>query len=143
MPLTPNGKLDRRALPDPDAQNVERFSPPRNPTEEAVAKIWAEVLNQKRVSIDANFFDLGGHSLSATKLVSRVGEILNVELSLKSFFTDGLTVEGLAKVIEQKQAEQAGNDVAVLLSELDSLSDEEVKAQLASEQWLTQHHEGE
>src|SRR5215207_2311202 len=78
MPLTPNGKVDRRALPEPDGQRGGRgeadYVAPRTPTEELLAGIWSSVLRAERVGIEDNFFELGGHSLLATQLMSRVRE---------------------------------------------------------------------
>src|SRR5205807_9500680 len=102
-------KVDRRALAAPDLLNQkpeQLFIDPRTPVEEAVAGIWSLVLGLEHVSVNANFFDLGGHSLSATRLVSRVRDAFQIELPLSTFFTDGLTVEELSKVIEQYQIEQ-------------------------------------
>ncbi len=91
LPLLPNGKLDRRALPAPDAAAspaaAARSAPPEGPLEEIVAAIWAEVLGVERVGAEEGFFtDLGGHSLLATQVVSRVRERLGIELPLRSLF---------------------------------------------------------
>src|SRR5262249_31126598 len=75
LPRTPGGKVDRRALPAPDAGRPEleqAYLPPRTPVEEILAALWAELLGVERVGIHDNFFDLGGHSLLATRVVSRV-----------------------------------------------------------------------
>ena len=105
LPLMPNGKVDRRALPAPDhiSSKLERaFVAPRIPAEEAVAGIWAEVLGLKRVGIHDNFFDLGGHSLLATQIMSRVRNTFHVELSLRTLF-DKPTIEAFAEVITLSQ----------------------------------------
>ena len=85
LPLTPNGKVDRRALPAPDLQSdrTENYVAPRTPTEEMLAKIWAQVLKVEQVGIDDNFFDLGGHSLLATQVISRVQEEFSISLPLR------------------------------------------------------------
>src|SRR5689334_18727578 len=83
MPLTPNGKVDRRALPEPDQSRPvldAAFVAPRTQTEEILASMWAEVLGLTRVGVHDNFFDLGGHSLLATQVVSRVRKLFGVEL---------------------------------------------------------------
>ncbi len=74
IPLTPNGKIDRKALPAPDsgAQLAHRYVAPRNATEETLCRIWAEALGVERVGIDDNFFELGGHSLLAVTLIERL-----------------------------------------------------------------------
>ena len=84
FPLTPNGKLDRKALPSPERYSSEpdgSYVAPRTPTEEVLARIWCEVLNLKQVGIHDNFFELGGHSLLATRVISRVRNIFQVEIS--------------------------------------------------------------
>ncbi|HEY0558373.1 MAG TPA: amino acid adenylation domain-containing protein, partial [Thermoanaerobaculia bacterium] len=88
LPLSPNGKVDRRALPEPEAARSEKAEPatPRTPTQEVLAGIWAEVLELPVVGIHDNFFDLGGHSLLATQVVSRVRGTLGVELPLRRMF---------------------------------------------------------
>ncbi|MCW5315485.1 amino acid adenylation domain-containing protein [Nostoc sp. KVJ3] len=104
LPLTPNGKLDRRALPAPDvhSQLSDKYVAPRNPIEEILSVIWAQVLKIEQVGIHDNFFELGGHSLLAMQLVSRVRNSLKVELLLRSLFA-APTVAELAQVIGQLQ----------------------------------------
>ena len=73
MPLTPNGKIDRRALPAPDYTRLEgQVVPPRTPAEGLLAAIWQEVLELEQVGIHDNFFEVGGHSLLATQVISRI-----------------------------------------------------------------------
>ncbi|MFN6441574.1 MAG: amino acid adenylation domain-containing protein [Nostoc sp. DedSLP01] len=104
LPLTPNGKLDRRALPIPDlhSQFSDKYIAPRNPIEEILSLIWAQVLKVEQVGIHDNFFELGGHSLLATQLVSRVRTTLKVELPLRSLFA-APTVADLSQNIQQFQ----------------------------------------
>ena len=104
LPLSPNRKLDRRALPAPDLHNQlsDRYVAPRNPIEEILSLIWAQVLKVERVGIHDNFFELGGHSLLATQLVSRVRSSLKVELPLRSLFA-APTVAQLSQKIQQLQ----------------------------------------
>ncbi|WP_392535134.1 non-ribosomal peptide synthase/polyketide synthase [Nostoc sp. C117] len=104
LPLTPNGKLDRRALPAPDfhSQFFDKYVAPRNPIEEILSLIWAQVLKVEQVGIHDNFFELGGHSLLATQLISRVRTSLKVELPLRSLFA-APTVAELSQSIQQLQ----------------------------------------
>lgn len=102
LPLTGNGKLDRRRLPAPDAsglQSGEEYVPPHTPTEEELAEIFAAFLGVGRVGARDNFFNLGGHSLLATQVVSRIRESFGVELPLPAIFEDP-TVESLAARVD-------------------------------------------
>ncbi len=89
MPLTSNGKVDRKALPDPDSGIDEGYTAPVNETEEKLAAIWADILRLDRAKIGTNrsFFELGGHSLKAAVLVSRINKELQVNIALKDIFT--------------------------------------------------------
>jgi amino acid adenylation domain-containing protein len=88
LPLTPNGKVDRKALPGPEREWNERkgYVGPRNGEEEILCDLFAEVLNQDRVSVHDDFFAIGGHSLLATKLVSRIRDTLGVDVALRRVF---------------------------------------------------------
>ncbi|HEV3052650.1 MAG TPA: condensation domain-containing protein, partial [Longimicrobium sp.] len=100
-PLTPNGKVDRKALPEPDfASATGRYVAPRTPTEEVLAGSWAEVLRLERVGVHDNFFDLGGHSLLATRVISQVRQVFGVELPLRAVF-ERSAVSALAAEIDR------------------------------------------
>ena len=101
MPLTPNGKVDRHALPVPDVTPIEAENviAPRTPIEESLVDIWTRVMGRDQVGIHANFFEMGGHSLMATQVISRVRQVFQVELPLRSLF-DSPTVASLAGQIE-------------------------------------------
>jgi amino acid adenylation domain-containing protein len=109
LPLSPNGKLDRRALPEPEwsSPDAEGYIAPRTATEEIVAGIWMEVLGAKQVSVHDNFFEIGGHSLLATQVISRVRQTFHVELLLRKVF-EKPTVEGLAEIIDSLVQEKQG-----------------------------------
>nr|WP_280425414.1 non-ribosomal peptide synthetase [Nocardia carnea] len=99
IPLTPAGKLDRRALPEPRFE-ARAFRAPSTPTEEIVATVFAEVLGVERVGADDDFFALGGNSISATQAVARLNAAIGTKISVQWFFTDA-TVTGLAAHITQ------------------------------------------
>ena len=98
IPLTSNGKIDRQALPEPEAVENRVFIAPKTETEVIVSKIFAEVLRRDRVSTDDNFFDLGGHSLLATQVVSRIREHFRIELPIRALF-ENPTIDRLADAI--------------------------------------------
>jgi acyl carrier protein len=111
LPLTDTLKVDRKALPQPDGLRPEigvPYEAPRNFVEETLVKIWADILDVDRVGIHDSFFDLGGHSLAATRIVSRVVKAFPSELPLKVFF-DSPTVAEMAEVIVQNQRENSGH----------------------------------
>ncbi|EDX71108.1 amino acid adenylation domain protein [Coleofasciculus chthonoplastes PCC 7420] len=101
LPLTSNGKVDRRALPKSEIEDTlsNKFIPPRNSTEAQLAAIWSSVLGIDNVGINHNFFELGGHSLLATQVISRIRQAFNVELPLRALF-EAPTVAELAERIE-------------------------------------------
>ena len=116
LPLTPNGKVNRLLLPEPDSSRPEldtSFVAPRTSMEEKLATIWAEILSLKQVGIHDNFFDLGGHSLAATRVVSQVIKQIEIEIPIQSFFKTP-TVAALARYIEKaSQRDESTTDVSV------------------------------
>jgi amino acid adenylation domain-containing protein len=102
LPLTPSGKVDRRALPAPDSSprsQEKNYIAPRTPVEEVIAGVWTQVLKSNRLSVNDNFFEQGGHSLLATQLISRLRNVFQIELPLRYVF-EFPTVEGLAQAVE-------------------------------------------
>jgi amino acid adenylation domain-containing protein len=138
VPLTATGKVDRRRLPEPvdrhaTAEREFSFVAPRSPVERFLAECWCDLLNVNKVGIHDNFFDLGGHSLTATQLVSRVRDQFDLELPLASVF-ERPTVEQLAVEVVQLRAATEDEDVlAGLLAELESLSEEDSRALLSDD----------
>src|SRR5204863_5980504 len=94
-PLTPNGKVDRRALPAPDLGATTRvgYVPPRTATERALTEIWASVLGVETVGVEDSFFDLGGDSILSIRVISRIRAALGVELSPRALFTTPTVAE--------------------------------------------------
>jgi len=100
IPLTPNGKIDRAALPPVDpGQPSDTFVAPRTELERALAAIWCDVMRVERVGLDDDFFELGGHSMLATQVVAEIRSRLGLDASLRLIF-DEPTVRGLALALE-------------------------------------------
>jgi acyl carrier protein len=135
LPLSPNGKVDRRALPVPDALRPELrvdFVRPRTPLERVLEAIWAEVLGLQEVGVHDNFFELGGHSLTAIQIVSRVNESFGLGTALRTVFekpTIAALAEGLQAAGKERQIDVIGIAEAVI--EVSQLSDEDARALLA------------
>jgi tyrocidine synthetase-3 len=110
MPLTSNGKIDRKALPQPSMNelSLNKYEAPRNEVEETLVKIWCEVLGVEKIGINDNFFDLGGHSLKATVLVSKIHKELNVEVPLKELFKTP-TIKELSEFINTAEENLYGS----------------------------------
>jgi len=137
IPLMPNGKTDRRALLSlaqaPDSSPSEDFEGPRSPLEESIAEVWTKVLKLERPGIHDNFFELGGHSLMAAKLISILRRQLDVELNLADVFQSPTIAKLAALIYERQTANEGDEELALLLAELESLSDEEAQERLTQE----------
>ena len=110
FPLSPNGKVDRRALPIPDAGRPElsqTFVAPRSATEELLAEIWSEILGVEKIGTHDNFFDLGGHSLRAIQVISRLRSAFQVDVAMRWLF-ESPTVASLSDRIEAALKAKAG-----------------------------------
>ncbi len=101
LPLTQNGKIDRKALPAPDfeARATRRYVAPRTSTEEALCRIWADVLGLERVGVEDNFFQLGGHSLLAVQATARISHAMSISLPLRVFY-EADTLSTVAEAVE-------------------------------------------
>ncbi len=136
LPLLPNGKPDRQALPEPGNSRPELdipFVAPRTRIETELAKIWSEVLSVSGVGVHDNFFDLGGHSLAATRVVSQVIKQFRLALPLQSLFQSP-TIAAMARVIVEHQDKKTGtSELESVLTELESLSEEEARSLLDEE----------
>jgi hypothetical protein len=111
LPITANGKIDRRALPSPIYDDSD-YVAPRTPVEHAIAGIWAELFGRERVGVHDDFFALGGHSLLAMQAVSRIRSLLGVELSVGAVF-GAPTVAGLAEAVGNLPATSASSTPAI------------------------------
>jgi hypothetical protein len=130
LPVTPNGKLDRRALPAPEENRPAlqpSFVEPRTAVEQALAIIWGQVLRMERVGVRDNFFDLGGHSLLATQVASRIREAFQREFPLRALF-EKPTIEELAKMISDASTDRrTDTELSRILSDIESISEEEAQ----------------
>lgn len=145
FPLTPNGKINHKALPAPmpdRADSKQTFEPPRTATEKTLAQLWQELLRLPRVGIHDNFFEIGGHSLLAMQFMTRVHNSFQAELSLRNIF-ETPTIAELANLVDSKRDQTAKQIVPPLprarispeharelLGKLDELSDTEVESLL-------------
>lgn len=134
FPLTPNAKVDRKALPPPGGQvdaSQSAAVEPHTDTERQLVALWCEVLNVDRVSVTEDFFALGGHSLIAMKIITRLREQFSVDVPLKMLF-EAPTVAGMAALLDGMRIESADSTaVDAALDQLATLSDEEVNRLLA------------
>jgi amino acid adenylation domain-containing protein len=138
FPLTPNGKIDKKALPQLDFENnrENEYIAPSNETEIKLTQIWQEVLNIDNIGINDNFFSLGGHSLLATQVVSRIRNKLNIELLLRELF-EYPTILQLAEIIEEKKLESNYIGIPIISRE------EELPLSFAQERlWFINQLEG-
>ncbi|UCH92906.1 MAG: amino acid adenylation domain-containing protein, partial [Candidatus Aminicenantes bacterium] len=101
IPLTPNGKIDRKALPEPGLKSETPYAPPQDVTEEKLVRIWSEVLaiEKEKISIRASFFQMGGHSLKASIAIAKIRKEFNIEMPLSELFKTP-TIQSLAKYIK-------------------------------------------
>lgn len=144
LPVLPSGKINRKLLQSRNltsSASEDAYIAPRTETEEALAKIWSEVLRIKRIGVEDNFFELGGHSLLAVQVVSRIRRTFEVEISVRSIFEEPVIASLAEKVAQAKadgrrahspilaRAAPAGNREK-LIAQLDKLSPEEIRALL-------------
>jgi len=134
LPLTPSGKIDRQSLPPPDQPRgdlEELFVAPRNPLEEVLSDIWAEVLGLDLISVHDNFFELGGHSLMVMRIVVRIRETFQMELPPSVLF-EATTVAELAEaMIKHEPKKGQMMKIATLVKKIEAMSEEDASAALA------------
>ena len=143
-PLTANGKLDRAALPAPGHADSARavFEAPEGEVERALAAIWMRLLGLEQVGRRDNFFDIGGHSLMAVRMISALRDALGIEMALMEVFRH-TTLSALARWLEGEQiARYDAAEVAEAAAGLDEMSDEEVALLLEQERELAQDNAG-
>jgi len=133
LPMTSSGKLDRKALPMPDNTRpdiAEDYLAPRNPVEEVVAALWAEILGIERVGVLDSFFDLGGHSLLATRVVSSIRYIFKVELPLKTLFQASTVAELSEEIVAREPKPGQAEKIARILKQMESMSSDDINDKL-------------
>lgn len=137
FPLTTSGKIDDRALPEPDFSAIRAdipYAAPSTAMEGLVSDIWEAVVGVTPIGIDDNFFDVGGHSLMATRVVSLLRQRLGLDVPLSVVLTVEPTVRQTARILEEYQLSHADpRELEVLLAEIDGLSDEDVRLLLDAE----------
>ncbi|HEX5604616.1 MAG TPA: phosphopantetheine-binding protein, partial [Pyrinomonadaceae bacterium] len=139
FPLTPNGKVNRSALPAPSqSRPVEHsYIAPRTAIEKELARIWSEVLRKERIGVEDNFFAIGGHSLLATQIISRIRQHFKVELVLRSMFESPTVATLAAAVVELQQNIKPASSPIIsrrrrgASAKIEQLSSEEVDSLLA------------
>jgi amino acid adenylation domain-containing protein len=139
LPITANGKLDRRALPAPQSRPEEmgEYSAPRTPLEKSIADIWMQLLPVDRVGLQDNFFELGGHSLLATRVISRIRALVRVELPMLTLFQAPRLEQFAARVEGERSARDAQEELWMsslardIRRNIGGMRDDEVIAQIA------------
>jgi hypothetical protein len=133
LPLTPTGKLDRKALPvlaRTQPAIAEIYAAPRTPTEELLVQMWSNLLSADNLGIHDNFFDFGGHSLLATQLISRVREAFQVDAGVRLVF-EAPTIAEMALRIDRSLSDAAElAELVAAFTEVESLSDVEIEQHL-------------
>ena len=133
MPLTASGKISRKGLPAIDPSLLEserRFDAPRTPVEQVLAGLWAEILGLDQVGIHDDFFEIGGHSILAARLVSQIKEIFQIELSLRTFFEERTAARLAALMVADAATESRVQRIAELAINIANFTDHEVETML-------------
>jgi acyl carrier protein len=126
LPRLPNGKVDRRALPEPEwGARGRAYEAPRNAVEEVLASIWKELLGAGRVGAGDKFIDLGGHSLLAAQVVARVGQMFSVDLPLSSVFECPTLAELAQSVVARERKAGQTEKIARAIRRVQTMSAEE------------------
>lgn len=127
LPLTPTGKIDRKSLPKPNNTRPQldvAYVPFRNETERELTGIWEDALDVNPIGIHDNFFDLGGHSLTASQIVSRVLQRFQLQITLQDLFQAATVADMAAVITEYSEKRLSNEELKIILDELESLSDE-------------------
>lgn len=142
IPLTSNGKVDHRALPEPDSSRPKlhtNFVAPRSEEERRIVKIWSEVLGLTKVGVSDNFFDLGGHSLAAARVVTRVFQEFRLQIPLQYLFESPTVSEMAGIIVKHRNQFLNATELESILQELESVSEKETQGLLSK---TARGHEG-
>ncbi|HLP61915.1 MAG TPA: amino acid adenylation domain-containing protein, partial [Candidatus Deferrimicrobium sp.] len=134
IPLTANGKIDRRRLPQPEVRIEKDRKSPRNETEEKLAEAWQGVLGLESVGIEDNFFDVGGDSIKAIRLISRINERLNSNLKIVDLYTNR-TIGELAGLIDREESESVQALYRKVTSDIEELKNRLLDQMAEQDQW--------
>ncbi|MGE5305216.1 MAG: phosphopantetheine-binding protein [Alphaproteobacteria bacterium] len=140
FPLTPNRKVDRAALPVPEPRRFDNdkfFIAPRNPVEQRVADIWTQILKRESVGILENFFYIGGHSLLAMRLVSRISREFAMNFPLRKFFENPTIADVALQIEEIQRLRSIPERLTNVLASIETLSDEEAELLLVQERSIS------
>ena len=143
LPVTPNGKLDRRALPDPGNQRPRLdtpLAPPRTDVELDLTRLWAEVLDLDEVGIHDSLLDLGGNSLSAVQILSRVIQTFRIDIPIRALFQAPTVAQMAALIDGQRDIESDAGKLDRLIAKLESMSESDAAAQVAAVLPPNEHH---
>jgi acyl carrier protein len=121
FPLTPNGKVDKKSLPDPEVKPDKEYTAPKSGKEKIIANTWKNVLNLDKVSIYDNFFDIGGNSLNIIQVNSKLQEALEIEISIEKMF-EYPTINSLANYLMLAEGDTCTTDKEI--EHIDSIYDE-------------------
>lgn len=136
LPLTANGKIDRSALPSPEDTEpalAADFVAPRTEVEEVLAQLWAEVLQAEKLGIEAHFFHLGGQSLTAIQLISRVRDVFQIDIPLQCLFEAPTVADFAARLMAYEQTPGQIAAIARLRKEVNTMTDGEVRSRMDEE----------
>jgi len=137
-PISPNGKVDRRALPAPQSPaGADAGQPPRTAVERVLARLMAEVLGRQTVGVATDFFALGGHSLLATRVVTQASRLFRISMTLRGFFA-APTVAGLAEAIVTSVGAERAERIATLAEQVQRMTPEERERLRASQARMKQ-----
>ena len=137
LPLTANGKVDRKALPEPVEylpEPIKTYAGPRDALEEVLAELWRDILGIERIGVNASFFELGGDSLSATRVVSRIFQLFQLKVPLQAFFQKPTVEELTQMLMRMEPLPGRAQKIAQAIKKVKTLTPEEKRQLLAAKE---------